>query len=168
MGSGVLVGRFLPLHLGHLEALSFALSRVDSLWLCIGSANRPPDAGNPFTAPERERMMAESLPPGMASRIRTYRIPDFGDHRLWAERIDRTVPPYDVIFTNDGATAAAFGPRTARPVPVPYVRRSVLSGTNVRRLIREGREDAWAGLVPRGTRSVLAAIGAAARLRSLV
>lgn len=167
MDDGVLVGRFQPLHLGHLEAFAFALSRVRMLWLGIGSSNRPPDADNPFTAAERERMLALSLPPDAAARIRTYRIPDFGDHRLWAEHIDRTVPPYACIFTNDGATAAAYGPRTARVVPVPHVRRASLSGTNVRRLIRTGGERACASLVPAGTLSVLESVGAAARLRSL-
>lgn len=167
MDDGVLVGRFQPFHLGHLEALEFALARVRMLWLGIGSSNRRPDADNPFTAAERERMVAASLPPRMAGRIRAYRIPDFGDHRLWAEHIDRTVPPYGCIFTNDGATAAAYGPRGARAVPVPYVRRGSLSGTNVRRLIREGGERACAPLVPAGTLSVLESAGAAARLRSL-
>ena len=167
MDDGVLVGRFQPLHLGHLEAFKFALSKARMLWLGIGSSNRPPDADNPFTAAERERMVSLSLPPALAGRIRTYRIPDFGDHRLWAEHIDRTVPPYGLIFTNDGATAAAYGPRTARAVPVPHVRRGSLSGTNVRRLVREGGERACAGLVPAGTLSVLESVGAAARLRSL-
>lgn len=167
MDDGVLVGRFQPFHLGHLEAVGFALARVRMLWLGIGSSNRRPDADNPFTAAERERMIAASLPPHMAGRIRAYRIPDFGDHRLWAEHIDRTVPPYGCIFTNDGATAAAYGPRGARAVPVPHVRRESLSGTNVRRLIREGGERACAPLVPAGTLSVLESVGAAARLRSL-
>ena len=164
---GVLVGRFQPLHLGHLEAFSFALARSNMLWIGIGSSNRRPSADNPFTAAEREEMIARSLPQRMAGRIRTYRIPDYGDHRLWAEHIDRTVPPYGAIFTNDGETAAAYGPRTARAVPIPHVRRAELSGTNVRSLILAGREREWAPLVPPGTRSVLDSVGAAARLRSL-
>lgn len=168
MDDGVLVGRFQPLHLGHTAAFSFALSRARMLWLGIGSSNRPPSADNPFTAAEREEMIARSLPRRMAGRIRTYRIPDFGDHRLWAEHIDRTVPPYGTIFTNDGATAAAYGPRAARAVPIPHVRRGALSGTNVRGLILAGRESEWAALVPPGARSVLVSVGAAARLRSLV
>lgn len=164
---GVLIGRFQPLHLGHIEAFSFALSKARMLWIGIGSSNRRPSADNPFTAAEREEMIARSLPRRMEGRTRTYRIPDFGDHALWAAHIDRTVPPYGAIFTNDGETAAAYGPRTARAVPIPYVRRGALSGTNVRRLILAGRDREWASLVPPGTRSVLESIGAATRLHSL-
>ena len=39
--NGLLIGRFQPFHLGHLEALRFALSKVDKLWLGLGSSNKP-------------------------------------------------------------------------------------------------------------------------------
>ena len=38
---GLLIGRFQPFHLGHLEALQFALSKVDKLWVGLGSSNKP-------------------------------------------------------------------------------------------------------------------------------
>ena len=30
---GLLIGRFQPFHLGHLDALRFALTKVENLWL---------------------------------------------------------------------------------------------------------------------------------------
>ena len=39
--NGLLIGRFQPFHLGHLEALQFALSKVDKLWVGLGSSNKP-------------------------------------------------------------------------------------------------------------------------------
>ena len=47
---GLLIGRFQPFHLGHLEALQFALSKVDKLWVGLGSSNKPVEKNNPFTA----------------------------------------------------------------------------------------------------------------------
>ncbi len=38
--NGLLIGRFQPFHLGHLEALQFALSKVDKLWIGLGSSNK--------------------------------------------------------------------------------------------------------------------------------
>ncbi len=38
--NGLLIGRFQPFHLGHLEAFRFALSKVDKLWIGIGSSNK--------------------------------------------------------------------------------------------------------------------------------
>ena len=38
--NGLLIGRFQPFHLGHLEAVNFALSKVEQLYIGIGSSNR--------------------------------------------------------------------------------------------------------------------------------
>ena len=46
--NGLLIGRFQPFHLGHLDALQFALSKVDKLWVGLGSSNLPPQKDNPF------------------------------------------------------------------------------------------------------------------------
>ena len=58
---GLLIGRFQPFHLGHLEALQFALSKVDKLWVGLGSSNKPPQKSNPFSAEERKKMILDSI-----------------------------------------------------------------------------------------------------------
>ena len=54
--NGLLIGRFQPFHLGHLEALQFASSKVDKLWVGLGSSNKPVDKDNPFTAEQRKEI----------------------------------------------------------------------------------------------------------------
>ena len=46
--NGLLIGRFQPFHLGHLDAIKFALSKVDKIWLGIGSSNKTPGKENPI------------------------------------------------------------------------------------------------------------------------
>jgi len=53
--NGLLIGRFQPFHLGHLEALKFASSKVDNLWLGLGSSNKSIEKSNPFSAEERKK-----------------------------------------------------------------------------------------------------------------
>ena len=55
--NGLLIGRFQPFHLGHLDALKFALSKVEKLWIGIGSSNKPNQKQNPFSADERKQMI---------------------------------------------------------------------------------------------------------------
>lgn len=52
--NGLLIGRFQPFHLGHLEAILFGLSKVENLWIGIGSSNKSHEMKNPFTADERK------------------------------------------------------------------------------------------------------------------
>ncbi|MBI5133324.1 MAG: adenylyltransferase/cytidyltransferase family protein, partial [Thaumarchaeota archaeon] len=43
MKHGLLVGRFQPFHNGHLHAVKFALTKVEMLWIAIGSADKSYD-----------------------------------------------------------------------------------------------------------------------------
>ena len=57
---GFLIGRFQPFHLGHLEAIKFALTKVEHLHVGIGSSNKSHEKRNPFTADERKKMILSS------------------------------------------------------------------------------------------------------------
>ena len=54
---GFLIGRFQPFHLGHLEAIKFALGKVEHLHVGIGSSNKSYEERNPFTADVRKKMI---------------------------------------------------------------------------------------------------------------
>lgn len=162
---GLLIGRFQPFHLGHLEALRFALSRVDRLWVGLGSSNRPRQRSNPFSAEERRQMILSSVDGPTRQRIGIFFIPDLDDHQKWVEMIGAIVPKFDVVFTNDDLTRHIYSRRRVEVVPIPFVDRGSLSGTNIRGLIAGGRK--WEHLVPAGTKNFLASVGAGDRLKNL-
>ncbi len=162
---GLLVGRFQPFHMGHLEALRFALPKVDRLWLGLGSSNRPRQRSNPFSAEERKRMILASIDGSMRRKIGIYPIPDADDHRRWVELVAAAVPEFGVVFTNDDVTAHLYSRRGVEVVPIPLVNRDSLSGTNIRGLVAGGQ--GWEHLVPAGTRRFLVDAGAKARLQNL-
>ena len=58
---GLYVGRFQPFHLGHLDAIKYALKEVDELVIVIGSAQYSHNVNNPFTAGERLVMVRQAL-----------------------------------------------------------------------------------------------------------
>ena len=151
--NGLLIGRFQPFHLGHLEALRFALTKVDRLWLGIGSSNKPPEKENPFSAEERKEMILSSLDESMKNRISVYPIPDLDNHLRWIEKIDTIVPKFDVIFSNDKLTQHLYSKRSITVLPIPFLNRGRLSGTNIRNLIRSNQK--WDDLVPDGTKNFL-------------
>ena len=76
---GFLIGRFQPFHLGHLEAIKFALSKVEHLHVGIGSSNKSHQERNPFTADERKEMILLSIEDDIAKRISIHYIPDVDD-----------------------------------------------------------------------------------------
>ena len=163
--NGLLIGRFQPFHMGHLDALRFALSRVENLWVGLGSSNRPRQRSNPFSAEERRHMILSSITDSMRRKIDIFFIPDLDNHQKWIELISDLVPKFDVVFTNDDLTRHIYLRNNVNVVPIPFVNREVLSGTNIRNLIANCQE--WEHLVPEGTKKFLLDTAAKARLGDL-
>ena len=163
--NGLLIGRFQPFHLGHLSAIQFALSKVDKLWIGLGSSNRPIEKDNPFTATERKEMILSSIDSSMKEKISIYFIPDVDNHVRWIEKIDTIVPSFDIVFSNDDLTKHLYAKRSTQISSIPFSNREILSGTRIRDLIVSDQK--WDDLVPNGTKNFLIGIGAKDRLKDL-
>ncbi|MEO2201635.1 MAG: nicotinamide-nucleotide adenylyltransferase [Nitrosopumilus sp.] len=163
--NGLLIGRFQPFHLGHLKALQFALSKVDKLWVGLGSSNLTTQRNNPFSAEQRKEMILSSIDDSIKDKISIYFIPDLDNHIKWIEKIDIIVPKFDIIFSNDELTKHLYSKRSVKVISIPFLKRDKLSGTNIRDLIISDQK--WDDLVPNGTKSFLEKINAKNYLKNL-
>ncbi len=163
--NGLLIGRFQPFHLGHLDALQFALTKVDKLWLGLGSANKTIEKNNPFTVEERKQMILSSINDSMKNKISIYFIPDLDNHVKWVEKIDSIVPKFDIIFSNDPLTNHLYSKREVQVISIPFLKRDQLSGTRIRNLIKSDQK--WNDLVPNGTKILLENLDVKNRLEIL-
>ena len=162
---GFLIGRFQPFHLGHLEAVNFALSKVEQLYIGIGSSNKSHQPRNPFTVEERRQMISSSLDGKTLKRVSIYDIPDLDDHSKWTQSIDEIIPNYDIVFSNDDFTHSLYQKIEKDVISVELKSREILSGTNIRKMILN--EENWQDLVPDGARNILLKINAKNRLERL-
>jgi len=160
--NGLLIGRFQPFHLGHLDAIIFALSKVENLWIGIGSSNKSHEMNNPFTADERKEMILSSIDSKLANRIKIYYIPDVDDHEKWTYSIDSIVPSYDLVFSNDKFTQSLYQKRKKQVIAVPLKNRESLSGTLIRSKIANNQN--WEESVPNGAKKILQKISTKERL----
>ena len=163
--NGFLIGRFQPFHLGHVKAVNFALSKVEQLYIGIGSSNKSHQLRNPFTAQERKLMITSSLDHETLKKISIFDIPDLNDHSKWVNSIDEIIPNYDIVFSNDDFTHSLYEMKNKKITPVVLKSREDLSGTNIRKLIEN--DENWYNLVPDGTKTVLLKINAKNRLEDL-
>ena len=164
--NGLLIGRFQPFHKGHLSAVSFGLSKVENLWIGIGSSNKSHEKKNPFTADERREMIMSSLDSESLKRVKVFYVPDIGDHEKWTHHVESIVPKYDVVFSNDDFTITLYKKRGVDIIEVPLLQRDIISGTRIRELIAKDQD--WSGLVPEGTKNVLLKINARERLSEIL
>jgi nicotinamide-nucleotide adenylyltransferase len=163
---GLFIGRFQPFHLGHLDAVKFGLSKVENLWIGIGSSNKSNEKKNPFSADERKQMILSSLDNDTLARTKIYYVPDIDDHAKWTHHVDSLVPKYDIVFSNDDFTQSLYQKRGIKVIPVPLKERENFSGTNIREMIAMGKN--WMELVPEGTKKVLLKIDAERRLSKIL
>ena len=162
------MGRFQPFHLGHLEAVKYALGQVDYLYVVVGSAQRSHERDNPFTAAERISMIKSALDGNGVDPSRWMAIPiaDADSHSLWVSTVESMVPNFDVVFTNDALTFLLFNGEGFQAKAVPYLDRSRYSATNVRDRILERK--GWESLVPPQVARLVKEFGGVDRVRALM
>lgn len=61
MKTAVYIGRFQPVHDGHIETIKQALDENDQLIILIGSYNRLPTIKNPFTIDQRKNLLTMAI-----------------------------------------------------------------------------------------------------------
>lgn len=167
MSTGLFIGRFQPFHKGHLATVKYALKKVDTLVIVIGSAQKSHEPRNPFTAGERISMiraalLAEKIDMG---EVLTIPVPDVDVHSLWTRQVDMLVPRYDVVFANDPFTLLLFRERKIKIEEPPLQERSRWMATEVRRRMAEGGD--WEELVPAAVAKAIKEIGGVARVKAV-
>lgn len=65
----VFIGRFQPIHLGHLAVVHAGLARAGKLIVLLGSASQPRTTRNPWNEAEREQMLRACLSPEDNRRV---------------------------------------------------------------------------------------------------
>ena len=167
MKVGILIGRFQPLHKGHVNAIEFARDNSERLFVIVGSAEKSNQERNPFSFEERKRMIGLALKERkLQDNISIVPINDARNHTEWIKSIKNTIGEYNLIFTNDELTEKLFKEDGAEVLNVPLQDRNELSATEVRKRLELDKE--WESLVTPEIAQYLKEINAVERMKSIV
>lgn len=163
---GLFVGRFQPVHNGHIKALEFVFSQVDEVIIGIGSAQASHTLKNPFTTSERMEMLIRALEE-LKSGERYYLIPlpDINFNAIWATYVVSMVPRFDVVFTGNSLVAQLFREKGYEIIVQPMFRKDILSATEIRKRMVNG--EPWEDLVPRSVAEFIKEIHGVERIHML-
>ncbi len=164
---GLYVGRFQPFHMGHLDAIKYALTKVDELVIVIGSAQYSHNQTDPFTAGERLIMVRQALQEAGVdySKLWIVPVPDVHLHMLWVSALEGYTPKFNVLFSNEPLTRRLFIEAGYEVRAIPLFDRSVYNSTFVREKIVA--DDSWTTLVPLSVAKFILEIDGVNRLRDL-
>ncbi|HGG57580.1 MAG TPA: transcriptional regulator [Nannocystis exedens] len=138
MSRGLVLGKFMPPHAGHLFLVDFARRMVDELTVVVGTLGSEPIAGE-----LRYRWMCELVPGSEVLHLTDENPQDPSEHPdfwgIWRRSLLRILPRRpDVVFASEPYGQRLAAELGASFVPVDLERQALpISGTAVRR-------DPWA------------------------
>lgn len=164
-GHSLVIGRFQPLHNGHMEFIRKCMSESEHLVVAIGSAQYSHMSNDPFTAGERYEMIESALDDEGITKYSIVPIEDLNRYGVWVPHVVATSPPFKRVYANNPSTRRLFREAGYDVRASPLYDRGIYSGTEVRRRMIEGGD--WRSLVPRAVADVIDDIDGVARLREM-
>jgi len=178
MKYGLFMGRFQPLHKGHLKVMLKIIKEVE--YLVVGIVNPDPKdtinfkdfapVKNPFNFWERYRMIQESLKESGVEMSKVYIVPSYPPSLYDDGKFERFLPKKDetIIYLPvkkdsgkwniEGLTERGWNVRSFK------VKNSI-SATEVRRRIAE--DENWEELVPKAVAKIIKEVDGINRIKNL-
>ncbi len=165
----LVVGRFQPLHYGHLHVFRYALSKADELVIAIGSSQFCCVPRNPLSVDERMEMLVRALRREgfpladiMLSSVPDTESPD----EDWGSLVLDRVPRVDIAFSNDPETIKDLRKVGLEVENIPFLKRDLYAATKIRELMLRG-DPSWRELVPPSVLEFLLEIDMEKRVREI-
>lgn len=105
--TALLIGRFEPVHHGHLALLRHGLARAREVIVVLGSAWQARSPKNPFTWQERADMVRGALTEADRARVRFLPVRDCYNEPVWVQAVRQGVD--GLLATPPGAPAPRIG-----------------------------------------------------------
>ncbi len=168
MPGALLMGRFQPFHLGHLQVAKEILGEFSRLIIAVGSATFNYLEKSPFTAGERIWMIHEALLEEGLDMGRVYiaAYPNIENNAAWAAHLKSLLPPFQVAFTGNALPHVLLKEAGVEVRSLKMIRRDLYSATVIRERMLEGGD--WKSLVPHAVARIIKEIGGVERLRFIM
>lgn len=161
---GLMMGRFQPFHLGHLDLTKQILKECDEVIIAITSSQFNYLQKDPFTAGERIEMIHNSLKESTIdlSRCIVVAIENQFNIATWASYLKAALPRFDKVYSGNEYVKMLLADSAIDVVTPKFLDRTKYNGTNIRSMIISG--DDWQKLVPNTVVKFLEKINAKNRL----
>ncbi len=134
------IGRFQPLHKGHVHAIKKMLEKYDRIIIAIGSTNKH-DKENPFSYQLRKKMVRCVFRDDR--RIRITGIKDYTSDKKWVKEICKN--RFDAVVTGNAWVKKCL--KEYAPGKPVFLKASIYNATKIRKKMRSGKK--WKHLVPK-------------------
>jgi nicotinamide-nucleotide adenylyltransferase len=172
MKRALYIGRFNPLHFGHLKSIEYILKNeedIDQLIIGIGSVQESFTLINPFTGGERFEFLINAMKEYEIpnDKFLIVPVPDLNSNSQWISYLLALLPKFDVIYSNNSLVSLLVeNNKNIRVKPIPFFNRNEWSATNIRKKMLS-KDETWKELVPISVKEYILHINGVARIQSL-
>ena len=161
---GLMMGRFQPFHLGHLDLAKQILDECDEIIIAITSSQFNYLEKDPFTAGERIQMIHDSLRESSLDLNRCYVLSIENQFNIstWASYLKSALPHFDRVYSGNDYVSMLLSDSGIDVVKPKFFERDQHNATKIRSMIIPN--DNWRMLVPNAVYELLRKINAQKRL----
>ncbi len=162
------IGRFQPLHHGHIYVLNSILKNFKFIKIGIGSSQLSNSENNPFNCKERIQFIQASMKKRgiKKTRYEIYEIPDIYDAKRWVDHVVSIVGEFDILFSNSDWLRHLFRNKGYRVGKKIEIFKKKYNSTNIRNLIMK-KNEMWKRLVPKEVVQLMIEYRGIERIRGL-
>lgn len=165
MTTALYIGRFQPLHNGHIIYIKNMLKENDKLIIVIGSAQEKNTDKNPFSVRERKKMLKLCFKHEHLKHIKIISQKDYpNDNQKWLMKVLKKTGKFDNIYAGENQLVRKIFTDEGYEVKI-FRRIQNISSTRIRDLIAKNK--VWKHLVPQSVYNYITSINGATRIRNI-
>ena len=161
---GLMMGRFQPFHLGHLDLVKQILDECDEIIIAITSSQFNYLQKDPFTTGERMEMIHDSLKESSVDLTRCYIVSLENQFNIatWASYLKSALPHFDKVYSGNSYVSMLLSDSEIPVVTPTFFNRNQCNATKIRSMIIS--DENWKDSVPNAVYKLLSKINAKNRL----
>ncbi len=165
---GLFIGRFQPLHHGHVHVINAMRKNCQFLKIGIGSAQLSHEKDNPFTAKERREFIQAVLEKRnvLPKQYAIYEIPDIFNASKWVKHVATIAGEFNLVFSNSDWVRNLFQKEGYQLAKKYVVFKKKYNGSHIRDLIEED-DQIYRNLVPNEVIKLMKKFDGIERIKSL-
>jgi len=164
---GLMMGRFQPFHLGHLDLVKQILSECDEVIIAITSSQFNYLEKDPFTAGERIEMIHQSLKDDGVDLSRCFiiAIENQSNIATWGPYLEASLPKFDKVYSGNDYVSMLLADSGCTVTSPKFLDREKYNASKIRKLMIENNE--WKDFVPKAVVNIIEKINGVKRLQTI-
>ncbi len=132
--TALFIGRFQPLHKGHVYSLKKCVEMAEHVVVGIGSSQEKGTENNPWDYETRKEMITSV----MGDSVTVVAIPDNLSDAVWLHNLLKIVGQFDVVVSNNNWVLSIMKEAGYQTYETGLYNRDELEGVKIRKLMRAG------------------------------